>query len=106
MKNKEELPMNSNRGAVQCEIGFACEDEQPLPAELLRPELTDSASVDQPTLSTSSQGDSGAELASLRGTAVCGTACTVVWELGSATALATRFELRLVPREVKSLLVT
>ena len=42
--------MNSNRGAVQCELGFACEDEQPLPAELLRPESTDSASVDQPTL--------------------------------------------------------
>ena len=50
MKNKEELPMNSNRGAVQCEFDFAREADQPLCAELLRPELTDSASVDQPTL--------------------------------------------------------
>jgi RNA-directed DNA polymerase len=50
MKNKEELPMNSNRGAVQCELGFVREDDQPLCAELLRLELTDSASVDQPTL--------------------------------------------------------
>ena len=42
--------MNSNRGAVQCEFDFAREADQPLCAELLRPELTDSASVDQPTL--------------------------------------------------------
>ena len=43
--------MNSNRGAAQCEFDFACEADQPLPEELLRPELTDSASVDQPALS-------------------------------------------------------
>jgi RNA-directed DNA polymerase len=50
MKNKEELPMNLNRGAAQGELGFVREDDQSLCAELLRPELTDSASVDQPTL--------------------------------------------------------
>lgn len=43
--------MNSNRGAVQREFDFAREDDQPLSEELLRPELTDSASVDQPALS-------------------------------------------------------
>jgi len=51
MQNKEELPMNSNRGAVQREFDFVREDDQPLPEELLRPELTDSAPVDQPALS-------------------------------------------------------
>lgn len=50
MKNREELPMNSNRGSVQCESDFVREDEQTVPEELLRPELTDSASVDQPAL--------------------------------------------------------
>ncbi len=43
--------MNSNRGAVQRELDFVREDDQPLSEELLRPELTDSASVDQPALS-------------------------------------------------------
>ena len=43
--------MISNRGAVQREFDFPCEEDPPLPAELLRPELTDSAPVDQPALS-------------------------------------------------------
>ena len=43
--------MNLNRGAVQCEFDFAREEDQPLPEELLRPESTDSACVDQPALS-------------------------------------------------------
>lgn len=42
--------MNSNRGAVQREFDFAREEDRPLPEELLRPESTDSASVDQPAL--------------------------------------------------------
>ena len=43
--------MNSDRGAVQRELDFVREDDQSLSEELLRPELTDSASVDQPALS-------------------------------------------------------
>jgi hypothetical protein len=43
--------MISNRGAVQREVDFAREEDAPLPEELLRPELTDSAPVDQPALS-------------------------------------------------------
>ena len=42
--------MNSNRGAVQREFDFVREEDPPLPEELLRPESTDSASVDQPAL--------------------------------------------------------
>ncbi len=42
--------MNSNRGSVQCEFDFVREADQTLPEELLRPELTDSAAVDQPAL--------------------------------------------------------
>ncbi|MBL7041327.1 MAG: hypothetical protein ISR77_22005, partial [Pirellulaceae bacterium] len=43
--------MNSNRGAEQRTLDFVREDDQLLPEELLRSELTDSASVDQPALS-------------------------------------------------------
>jgi RNA-directed DNA polymerase len=42
--------MISNRGAVQREFDFAREEESALPEELLRPESTDSAPVDQPAL--------------------------------------------------------
>ena len=42
--------MNSNRGAVQQQFDFVREEERPLAAELLRPESTDSARVDQPAL--------------------------------------------------------
>ena len=69
MKNKEELPVDSDRGALQRQFDFAREAAASPLAKLLRPECTDPALMDQPVLSTSSQGDSGAELAPLRGTA-------------------------------------
>ncbi len=65
--------MNSDRGAVQQKLDFLSEDAPTRLAELLRPESTDPALSDQPALSKSSRGDSGAELAPLRGTAVSGT---------------------------------
>jgi len=85
--------MNSDRGAVQQTLDFLSEDGPTRLAELLRPESTDPARNDQPALSASSRGDSGAELAPLRGTAVCGPACAVVWGLGGATRPATRLRL-------------
>ena len=51
MKNKEELPTNSDRGALQQKFDVAVET-MPL-AELLRPESTDPALDDQPALSVS-----------------------------------------------------
>ena len=45
--------MNSDRGAWQRQLAFACEDEPQQPADLLRPESTDPASVDQPALDAS-----------------------------------------------------
>ena len=71
--------MTSDRGVLSQKFELAGEAEPMRLAELLRPELTDPARSDQPALSASPSGDSGAELASLRGTAVCGPACTVVW---------------------------
>ena len=53
MKNKEELPMNSDRGARQQTFDFACEEEPTRQAELLRQELTDPACNDQPALDAS-----------------------------------------------------
>ena len=42
--------MISDRGAEQRQFDFAREEDPPLPEELLRPELTDPAPVDQPAL--------------------------------------------------------
>ncbi len=53
MKNKEELPTNSDRGATQQTFDFDEDEAMPL-AKLLRPEPTDPALDDQPALSTSS----------------------------------------------------
>ena len=53
MKNKEELPVDSDRGALQRQFDFAREDEASPLAKLLRPECTDPALMDQPTLSVS-----------------------------------------------------
>jgi RNA-directed DNA polymerase len=53
MKNKEELPMNSDRGARQQTFDFACEEEPTRQAEMLRAEPTDPAGVDQPALDAS-----------------------------------------------------
>jgi hypothetical protein len=69
MKNKEELPVNSDRGALSRKFELAREGEPMRLAKLLRPESTDPARNDQPTLGLSPKGDSGAEPASLRGTA-------------------------------------
>ena len=53
MKNKEELPTNSDRGALPPTFSFYEAGRKPL-AKLLRPESTDPASDDQPALSASS----------------------------------------------------
>ncbi len=53
MKNKEELPTNSDRGATQQTFDFDEDETMPM-AKLLRPEPTDPALDDQPALSTSS----------------------------------------------------
>ena len=53
MKNKEELPMNSDRGASQLQFEFGDEGETEPLAKLLRQEPTDPAHVDQPSLSAS-----------------------------------------------------
>ena len=53
MKNKEELPMNSDRGASQLQFDFGDEGETKPLAKLLRQEPTDPAPVDQPSLSAS-----------------------------------------------------
>ena len=57
MKNREERPKNSDRGASQRTFDFGDEVERPLPANLLRPELTDPAFVDTPSLNVSSDVD-------------------------------------------------
>lgn len=54
MKNKEELPTNSDRGALQPTSVFRLENRPKPLAKLLRPESTDPASDDQPALSASS----------------------------------------------------
>lgn len=53
MKNKEELPMNSDRGAWQSPLDFVREEPWALRARLFRTELTDPASADQPALDVS-----------------------------------------------------
>jgi RNA-directed DNA polymerase len=53
MKNREELPTNSDRGASQLQFDFGDEAETKPPAKLLRQEPTDPASNDQPPLSAS-----------------------------------------------------
>jgi len=55
MKNKEELPTNSDRGALQQTYDFRPEAEPKPLAKLLRPESTDPALDDQPALSASSE---------------------------------------------------
>ena len=57
MKNREERPTDSDRGASQRQLDFGDEAERPLPANLLCPEFTDPASVDTPSLSVSSETD-------------------------------------------------
>ncbi len=53
MKNKEELPMNLDRGAWQRPLDFACEEEWARRVNLFRPESTDPARADQPALNSS-----------------------------------------------------
>ena len=55
MKNREERPTASDRGATQQTFDFGNEVEDLLPANLLRQELTDPASIDTPSLSVSSE---------------------------------------------------
>jgi RNA-directed DNA polymerase len=57
MKNREERPTASDRGASQRTFDFGDEAESMLPANLLRQELTDPASIDTPSLSVSSETD-------------------------------------------------
>jgi RNA-directed DNA polymerase len=51
MKNREERPTNLDRGATQQTFDFGNEDERMLPANFLRPEVTDPAFADTPSLS-------------------------------------------------------
>ena len=53
MKNKEELPMNLDRGAWQRPLDFAREEPWSLKAKLFRTESTDPACSDQPALDVS-----------------------------------------------------
>jgi hypothetical protein len=79
VKNKEELPMNSHRGAWQKPLDFAREEEWSRQAKLFRTELTDPALTDQPALDVSPEDalmemipslkQLWYEIASLRGTA-------------------------------------
>lgn len=57
MKNREERPTDSDRGASQRELDFGDEEERTLLANLLRPECTDPAFGDTPSLSVSSETD-------------------------------------------------
>ena len=57
MKNREERPTDSDRGASQRAFDFGNEGERPPLANLLRPEFTDPASADTPSLSVSSETD-------------------------------------------------
>lgn len=50
MKNKEELPMNLDRGTWQRPQDFAREEPWSLKAKLFRTESTDPARSDQPAL--------------------------------------------------------
>ncbi len=53
MKNREERPMASDRGATQQTFDFGHEEEPMPPANLLRQESTDPASLDTPSLNVS-----------------------------------------------------
>jgi hypothetical protein len=53
MKNREERPTNLDRGATQQTFDFGDEEERPLPANFLRPEVTDPAFGDTPSLCVS-----------------------------------------------------
>ena len=57
MKNREERPIASDRGAPQQTFDFGDEAEPVQPANLLRQELTDPASIDTPSLSVSPDAD-------------------------------------------------
>ena len=57
MKNREERPTASDRGASQQTFDFGDEVDLMLPANLLRQELTDPASIDTPSLSVSPDAD-------------------------------------------------
>ena len=57
MRNREERPTDSDRGAPQRMFDFGDEGELRLLAKLLRPECTDPASADTPSLSVSSDVD-------------------------------------------------
>lgn len=57
MKNREERPTNSDRGATQQTFDFGNEAEAMLPADFLRQEVTDPASDDTPSLSVSPDAD-------------------------------------------------
>ena len=57
MKNREERPTASDRGASQQTFDFGDKVDLMLPANLLRQELTDPASIDTPSLSVSSETD-------------------------------------------------
>ena len=57
MKNGEERPTHSDRGASQRTLDFGDEVEPTRPANLLRPECTDPACVDAPSPSVSSETD-------------------------------------------------
>ena len=48
MKNREERPTNLDRGATQQTFDFGDEVEPTLPANFLRPEVTDPAFVVHP----------------------------------------------------------
>ena len=57
MKNREERPANLDRGATQQVFDFGDEAEPTLPANFLRPEATDPAFADTPSLSVSPDAD-------------------------------------------------
>ena len=53
MKNREERPPNSDRGATQQTFDFGNEEDDLVPADFLRPEVTDPALGDTPSLRVS-----------------------------------------------------
>jgi len=53
MKNREERPASLDRGSIQQTFDFLDEEEQSLPVKFLRPEVTDPALADTPSLSVS-----------------------------------------------------
>ena len=55
MKNREERLTNLDRGATQQTFNFGNEDDDLLPVNFLRPEVTDPAFADTPSLQVSSE---------------------------------------------------